>query len=57
MDSMIPEDHLLRRIKNRVNFDFMIVSIVFRKFNSCHLVTGSQPAMISDNRSSSDFVR
>lgn len=23
MDSMIPEDYLLRQIKNRVNFDFI----------------------------------
>ena len=23
LDSMIPEDHLLRRIKNCVNFDFI----------------------------------
>ena len=34
-----------------------IVSRFFRKNKSGHLVAGSQPAMISDSRSSSAFKR
>ncbi len=37
--------------------DMMIVSRFFRKFNFCRLVTGSQPAMISDSNSSSGLER
>lgn len=35
----------------------LIVSSFFRKFNFCHLVSGSQPAMISDSSSSSGLER
>ena len=35
----------------------VIVSRFFRKNKSGHLVAGSQPAMISDSRSSSAFKR
>ena len=38
-------------------FDIKIVSRFFRKNKSGHLVAGSQPAMISDSRSSSAFKR
>ena len=37
--------------------DSWIVSRFFRKNKSSHLVAGSQPAMISDSRSSSAFKR
>ena len=44
--------------KNFLNEEeFMIVSRFFRKNKSGHLVAGSQPAMISDSRSSSAFKR
>ena len=35
IDSMIPEDHLLRRIKNCVNFDF-----IYEKAASCYSHVG-----------------
>lgn len=34
-----------------------IVSRFFRKYNSSRLISGNQPAMISDNGSSSGLVR
>lgn len=47
----------LRAEKERAETQLAIVSRFFRKNKSGHLVAGSQPAMISDSRSSSAFKR
>lgn len=54
----IPRDLLAISSKtNRYTHPNVIVSSFFRKFNFCHLVSGSQPAMISDSSSSSGLER
>lgn len=44
------------KYKRNISY-ILIVSRFFRKFNSSRLVSGNQPAMISDNGSSSGLMR
>ncbi len=48
---------LRAEVRSTNNTHMVIVSSFFRKFNFCHLVSGSQPAMISDSSSSSGLER